>query len=191
MLWNKIIRWHYLSHIQLLVSLGFPLLRFLHFLQTTHNSLSCCLFGWLLLRMRLFILFYFIFLFVSSTIFPLHTLAYQKKEIHREQKLGSVTHLCLSSPNRNNLVWCIHRKCQREVKADICGNTCSMACYLFQPYWGHISHTTGRILYKVDKPILFYNPALTCIASDSLSVTIKHCIVRKTVHKCYWRLQPI
>lgn len=52
-------------------------------------------------------------------------------------------------------------------------------------------HTTGRILSKVYKPILFYNPALTCTATDSLSVTIKHCIVRKTVHKCVCQLQPI
>lgn len=42
-------------------------------------------------------------------------------------------------------------------------------------------HTTGRILSKVYKPILFYNP---CTATDSLSVTIKHCSAWKTVHKC-------
>jgi len=106
-------------------------------------------------------LFDFIFLFVSSTTFPLHALTYRKRS-DREQKLWSVTHLwCLSSPYRNNVVCFIHRKCHREVKAHICENTCSMACYLFQLYWGHISHTTGRILSKVGKLILFNNPALT------------------------------
>lgn len=47
------------THFPLLffLPLGFALLGFLHFLQTTHNSLSCCLFGWLLLRVRLFLFF--------------------------------------------------------------------------------------------------------------------------------------
>lgn len=132
------------------MSLGFALLRFIHFLPSHAACLVGCSSEW-------GYLFYFIFLFVSSTIVPLHALTYRKEEIHREQKLWSVTHLwCLSSPYRNDVVWFIHRKCHREVKAHICGNTCSMACYLFQLYWGHISHTTGRILSKVDKPILFY-----------------------------------